>query len=80
MSLDVEAFEMYWQAITILEARESLVDMTISDHPYLSKDKRSKLHRDMHKQAFPVVHDPNKDYSTYDFAKFLGGLGSTNGQ
>lgn len=72
--LTVEEYAMLWQAITVIEARETLLDFSISDYPQLTKDSRTRLHRDMtDKAAYPK---PDLGVvSTEHLAKFLSGLG-----
>lgn len=40
-------------AITAIEAQRVLVDMKVADYPRMTKDGRSQLHKDIHKQAYP---------------------------
>ena len=53
--MPIDEFEDYYQAITILEARETLKDLRVSDWPHQSKDDRKQFHRELHKMAFPDV-------------------------
>jgi len=49
--------ELYWHAITIIEAQNVLVQFQIADYPHQKKDVRSKLHREFHKMAYPKTHE-----------------------
>lgn len=64
---------MVWQAINVLEAREMLLAFTVADFPNASKSQRTKIHREMHKEAYPQIHE-KKEVSTEAFAKFLSGM------
>jgi hypothetical protein len=75
-SLTTEEFSMLWQAITILEARKALVDFQASGFPHATKSYRSKIHREMHKAAYPKLSE-SEAVSTEQLAKFLAGLGGS---
>lgn len=51
-ALDYEDFNQYWLAITMIEAQEALVTMTLSDYPNMKDKDRKKLHKDMHSKAY----------------------------
>lgn len=46
--------EGLWQAITVIEAREQLVQYKAADWPSLKKTERSKQHKELHRNAFPA--------------------------
>lgn len=71
--LDIETAHYLWESITIIEARESLRQLQISDYPHLKKDRRQKLHRELSKQAYPATFKEKKKISLEDMAKLLGG-------
>ena len=56
----------YYEAITVLEAQDRLVEMNISDYPKMSKENRRKYFRSMKKLAHPAHLQ-----KTVDFADFI---------
>ena len=40
----------------IIEAREMLVNMSISSYAHMNKSGREEMHRNAHKQAFPDIY------------------------
>lgn len=52
--------EDYWQAVTILQAQEALIQMKIADYPNMKKADRQKLHKELHKKAYPKNGDGKK--------------------
>lgn len=64
-------FNMYWQAIDVLESQETLVAINVSSYPTAKKEFRDKLHRKLHKMAYPNTW--NKAVKV-DAATFLGML------
>lgn len=36
-----------------------LIKMNIADYPNMKKEDRSKLHRSVHKTAYPEIHEAN---------------------
>lgn len=73
MSLDVDSFEIYWQAITTIEAQEMLKTFTCFDWPNIKKGSREKLHRQLYRQAYPASFKEAKQVSNSELAKLLGG-------
>ena len=53
-----------WEAITIIEAREMILQMTIADWPNLKKQARLRKIRELHKMAFPATYNREKKYIT----------------
>jgi hypothetical protein len=66
---DTDEVEKYWQLITRIEAQEMLKQLTIQDWPNLKKDKRSSLHRKLHRDAYPV----QQSITLEDYIKNTGG-------
>lgn len=56
----------YYEAITVLEAQDRLVEMNISDYPNMNKENRRKYFRGMKKLAHPKHLQ-----ETVDFADFI---------
>jgi hypothetical protein len=48
-----EKIDSLWLAITQIEAQEQLKQMTIADWPNMKKAARTKLHKELHSQAYP---------------------------
>lgn len=65
----------YWKSIEVIQARESLIKMSISDYPKMTKESRRKFYRDMRKSAFPVHMQ-----KTMDFEEFAARMGVSNGK
>lgn len=73
MELEPSAFEELDQAIAALEARELLALMRAMDYPHYKKGTRETIHKELHKSAFPFVHerDPKKPMTTGELAALL---------
>lgn len=54
MPLD-EAYD-FFEAISVIEAQQTLLELRVSDWPYMKKDARSRWHRSLHKTAYPATH------------------------
>lgn len=63
---------MMWECITVIEAQEQLKLMNALDWPNMKKDQRQKLHRELHRQAYPS-NIVKKDYITIDHLQQLVG-------
>lgn len=65
------AFE-YFEAITVIEARETLREMNVSAYPNMKKEEGKKLHRELSKSGYPKeLQNP------MSFEEFIGKM--TNG-
>lgn len=53
MSMPIDVFEMYWESMGIIDAQRTLKDMSIADYPQSKKEDRKRMHRGMHKAAYP---------------------------
>lgn len=62
--MDVRTVEYLWQALTIFQAREQLVEMNSNDWPNLKKNKRQELHRELYKKAYPHAFENKKQILT----------------
>lgn len=71
LALDYEAVVAYWQAITVIEAQEVLIQMRLADWPNMKGPARQKWHRDIHRAAYP--HQKRKAMTPEELAKRLGG-------
>ena len=51
--MDAHTFREYLDSISILEGRESLLQMSIADYPRQSQENRDNFHRYIYIEAFP---------------------------
>lgn len=72
MQMELDVFDRYFEAIDILSAREKLVELNVSAYPHSTKNGRSKIHKELHKLAYPKLSE-SKQITTEDLAKILGG-------
>lgn len=63
--------EMLWQAITVLEAQEMLMGVKVSSYPYLKEADQDKVHRSLHKLAYPDVE--KRSITAEEMARLLNG-------
>lgn len=61
-----------WEAITMIEAQEQLKQLSVMDWPNMKKDKRQKMHKELHRQAYPKSMTA-KNYITIDDLKAMQG-------
>lgn len=71
--LPIDLFENYWSAITVIEAQEMLKNLTIQDWTKMKNSSREKLHRQLHRDAYPASFNEVKQVSNDELAKILGG-------
>ena len=55
----------FHEAITVLQARDRLVDMNIMDYPRMKTESRRKLHRQVNKLANPVHLQKPMDFDEF---------------
>jgi len=67
--MDYREFSMYYKAIDVIEAQETLVQMKISDFPTMKEDARAELFQSLNKKAYPKER---KVYTTRELARKLG--------
>lgn len=67
-----ETVEELWQAVTVLEAREALVDWGKHDWPNLGKSKRQENHLKMFRLAYPSQITKRQSMSWEQLAQHLG--------
>lgn len=56
--------------MTVIDARERLVEMTINSYSQMTKDGRRKLYRDTRKRAYPEHLEKKMDFD--EFARRMG--------
>lgn len=65
--------EDYWNAITAIEAQDTLVAFTISQWPDMSNSDRERIHRKLHSQAYPESFIDKKPLSAEHLQRLLQG-------
>lgn len=68
--MSVDTFEMYWEAMRVIDAQEMMRSFTIGDYPNQSSNNRRKIHRQVHKFAYPSTWDNAKPKLSMD--QFFG--------
>jgi len=71
--MDAEKAELAWQAITVIEAQESLVGFKVSGYPYMSKNAQEKAHRSLHRLAYPSTYERRQEVTPQQLAAILHG-------
>jgi hypothetical protein len=72
-ALPAEDEEMLWQAITVVEAQETLVQLQVASYAHMKPDDQRKLHRKLHEMAFPTVYEKPVALTPEQMAKLLHG-------
>lgn len=78
MSMPADVFEMYWEAMRVIDAQEMMRAMTLGDYPHAGKDTRRKIHRQVHREAYPGTWDKGRSGMTMD--QFFGKPMVKNGE
>lgn len=85
-ALEYEKFNQCWLAITMIEAQETLINLTLADYPNMKDKDRKRLHRDMHKKAYfqredkaVKVEDLQNIYGMGDISEILKAKDKANG-
>lgn len=71
--MTMEDAESYWQAITVIEAQELLLQSRVASYPHLKESDREEWHHSMHQKAYPKTHDETA-LTTEELAQRLKGL------
>lgn len=71
--MSVEAEEMLWKAITQIEAQETLVAIQVSAYPELPKKEKEKLHRTLHRNAYPDAHEARHSLTLEQVMEIVNG-------
>lgn len=66
--------EAYWEAIEVLEARETLLGMRLVSYPHLKKSSAQKFERTVQKAAFPRLDEAAEVVTTGDMGQALARL------
>jgi hypothetical protein len=70
-SLSIQTFLEYWHAISVIEAREKLVELNISMMPNVDDKTRSKFYKELEKQAYPMKQLKGKKLTNKELADIL---------
>ena len=68
-ALDLDTAESYWLAITQIEAQQLLLQLSVSQYPWMKKESQKRLHRQWHRLAYPETHDETKALTTAELAE-----------
>lgn len=55
--MPINTFESYWQAMTVIDAQRLLREYSVADYPNVKLGTKRKLHRQVHKMAYPATWD-----------------------
>lgn len=75
-NLEVDTLDIYYQAIEILEARETLGLLRIHDWPEMKKEARDSFWKQVRSKAYPTFTKPkmkSRPESNQDIANWLKG-------
>lgn len=72
--MDFESACKWLSAIDVLESQEVLFAFKAADFPHLKRKDREKIHREIHKKAFPPDTTSASPLSLADAAKKIIGL------
>lgn len=73
-SLDWPTFQDYWLGITVVEAYETLVALSVSSYPHLKPNDQKARHKELHKMAYNLLEttdDKSKVVSMEEAARRL---------
>ena len=74
-NIDEDTAYKYWEAITVIEAQDTMIQMRIADYPMMKTHQRRDFHRSMVKKAYPKTFDPDrKPLTTEQLAERLGAM------
>jgi hypothetical protein len=51
--MDAHTFREYLDCISVIEAQEALVQLTVADYPRQGEEFRNNVHRSLHITAYP---------------------------
>ncbi|HNC40335.1 MAG TPA: hypothetical protein PK522_00975 [Nitrosomonas sp.] len=70
-SLDIRTFIDYWNAVTVIEARERLVDLNVAMIPHAEDKDRKKFYKELEKKAYPVRKSTGKKLTNKELMDIL---------
>lgn len=62
--MDADLFHTFSDAMDAIEAEEMLRQIRVAQFPYLQKSDQQKLHRELHRKAYPAIHEPVQNAMT----------------
>lgn len=57
----------------MIEAQDMLLKMQIADYPNMTKSSRQKLHKEMHKKAYPSSFNESKKITNDELMRLING-------
>lgn len=78
--MDFEDACKWLNAIEVLESQETLANFKSNDWPHLKRNDREKMHRQLHKMAYPSEWSNTKALSLEEAAKRLSGFSIPGGK
>lgn len=72
--MDFESACKWLNAADVIESQETMLHFKANDWPYVKESSREKIHRDLHKRAYPFEWDNVAPLSLQDAAQKLSGL------
>lgn len=69
--MEVEEFNQYYNAVRLIESKEILTQLMISDFPHYKQSKRREVHN---KLKLEMQNGANRVQSTREIARMLGAL------
>lgn len=70
--MSLEDFEVYWDLISVIEAKETLLSIRVHDWPTTKNTKRKEMHRELHREATRYIE--KESVSVDDFVRSFGGV------
>lgn len=67
----METASLYWQAIDVIEAGETILEFTIQDYPNLKEDARKSLFKRFDSKLKGVRKSESKKLSNKELAEIL---------
>jgi hypothetical protein len=69
--MPVSLFYKYYEAITVIESQEILLQMQVSDYPQMKQESRKSFHKKIFNLAYPRNNE-TKILTSKDMALILG--------
>lgn len=71
--MENEVAELALQGIAQISAQEALVSVKTQCYPHVDRKAQEKIHRSLHKQAFPSVYDKPVEITPEQMARLING-------
>lgn len=72
MGLDNQVAMEYYEAVTVIEAQDRMIEMNIADYPRMKTEGRKRFHREMRKKAYPRSLKAQKEMDFDEFFEVMG--------